>query len=327
LSFAPDGMTPLAGQSILITGATGSFGRAFTKRALHDGARRVVIFSRDEAKQAAMRNELADPRLRFFIGDVRNAQRVTEAMRNVDIVIHAAAMKRVETCEADPSEAKLTNVDGTENVARACITNGVGRAVFLSTDKAADPITTYGYTKALAERLWNGWNVYSAGTRTRFSATRYGNVMGSTGSVLPLWRAQAERGEPLTVTHPAMSRFWMRMEEAVELVILALTEMRGGEVFVPRIGASRILDLAEAVAPGSPTRTIGLRAVEKIHETLLTENESRTAYDCGGYFVIEPESRSWGELPPLDHPRVELGFSFRSDTADPIPVEDMVRAA
>jgi UDP-N-acetylglucosamine 4,6-dehydratase len=295
LSFAPDGMTPLAGQSILITGATGSFGRAFTKRALHDGARRVVIFSRDEAKQAAMRNELADPRLRFFIGDVRNAQRVTEAMRNVDIVIHAAAMKRVETCEADPSEAKLTNVDGTENVARACITNGVGRAVFLSTDKAADPITTYGYTKALAERLWNGWNVYSAGTRTRFSATRYGNVMGSTGSVLPLWRAQAERGEPLTVTHPAMSRFWMRMEEAVEL--------------------------------GSPTRTIGLRAVEKIHETLLTENESRTAYDCGGYFVIEPESRSWGELPPLDHPRVELGFSFRSDTADPIPVEDMVRAA
>jgi UDP-N-acetylglucosamine 4,6-dehydratase len=311
-------MSTLAGRSVLITGGTGSFGRAFARKALADGASRVVVFSRDEAKQAAMRADNPDPRLRFFIGDVRDEARVVDACRGVDVVVHAAAMKRVESCEADPAEAVATNITGTRNVARACVANHVDRAVFLSTDKAAAPNTLYGMTKATAERLWNQSNVFAAGTQTRFSATRYGNVLGSTGSVVPLWRSQAERGEPITVTDPAMSRFWMEMSEAVDLVLLALREMRGGEVFVPKIGSSRILDLAEMVAPGSPLRTIGVRPGEKIHETLVTEDEARSTYDCGTHYVIEPESRTWGDVEPPPHPKVPAGFVYRSDSASPL---------
>lgn len=313
----------LDGECILVTGGAGSFGQAFVRRVLDAGARRVVVYSRDEAKQAAMRDAFADPRLRFLIGDVRDRDRLIDACRGVDVVVHAAALKRVETCEADPTEAKRTNIDGTENVARACIANAVERAVLLSTDKAAAPNTLYGATKLAAERLWNGSNVYSAGLATRFATTRYGNVIGSRGSVVPLFRAQAVTGT-LTVTDADCSRFWMSMDAAVDLVVLALERMRGGEVFVPKIGAAGVLSIATAIAPTARFVETGLRPGEKLHETLITEDEARTTYDCGDVYVIEPDSRSWGTVLPPNAPRVPVGFTYRSDTAQNLTHEEIL---
>lgn len=302
--------------SWLITGGTGSFGHAFTCHLLDDAAtERVVIYSRDELKQAEMRTAFGDdPRLRFFVGTVDDEQRITEAMEGVEYVVHAAAMKRVEVCEDNPWAAVLTNVIGTRCVARACKANNVRKAVFLSTDKAAAPFTSYGVTKLQAERLWLRSNVYTARQRTRFSATRYGNVIGSRGSVVQIFERQALEGGPLTVTHPEMTRFWMRMAEAVALVDLALHEMRGGEVFVPKIAASSVLTLAEAIAPGVPTVTTGLRPGEKIHETLICEFEARDTYDCGDHYRIEPESRSWERAPlPAAGEPVPAGFTYTSE--------------
>jgi UDP-N-acetylglucosamine 4,6-dehydratase/5-epimerase len=316
----------LAGRSVLVTGGTGSFGRAFVRTALEMGAARVAVVSRDEAKQAAMRAEVPDPRLRFLIGDVRDPNRVMDALRGVEIVIHAAAMKRVETCEADPNEAIATNVDGTAHVARACIERGVERCVILSTDKAAAPNTLYGATKLTAERLWLASNVYAAGTATRFSATRYGNVIGSTGSVVPLWKKQRERGV-ITVTDPRMTRFWMTMDDAVHLVLRALREMRGGEVFVPKIRAASILALAAEVAAGCRHQVTGIRPGEKLHETLITEDEARTTHDLGDCYVIEPPTRTWGDVLPPNAPRVPDGFSFRSDTAEAFPPRQLAEVA
>lgn len=297
---------------MLCTGGVGSFGQAFARRCLEDGARKVVIYSRDEAKQAAMKASFNDDRLRFLIGDVRDDERLMDACRGIDIVVHAAALKRVEVCEADPNEAVATNVSGTQNVARACIERGVEKAVLLSTDKAAAPNTHYGATKLAAERLWIRSNVYSAGTRTRFAATRYGNVIASRGSVVPLFREQAKSGV-VTVTDTRMTRFWMVMDEAVDLVMLALREMRGGELFVPKIASGRIVDLATAVAPRCAVQEIGIRPGEKLHETLITEDEARSTYDAGSHYVVEPEGRSWGAVEALPYPRVPDGFVYRSD--------------
>lgn len=311
--------SPLSGANLLVTGGTGAFGRAFVAHALTAGVRRVAVLSRDEAKQAAMALTLPDPRVRFLVGDVRDPQRMLDACRDVDLVVHAAAMKRVETCEADPWEATQTNVMGTMHLARACIERGVRRAVFLSTDKAAAPNTHYGCTKREAESLWLGSNVYAAGTGTRFACTRYGNVLGSTGSVVPLWRAQAARGEPLTITDPHCTRFFMRMSEAVELVSHALAALRGGETFVPKIGRAEILDLAEAVAPGHPTTTVGLRPGEKLHETLITEDEARRARDTGYCYVLEPATAPWESrsgAPSIGEtftPGLGDTFTYRSD--------------
>lgn len=261
-----------------------------------------------------MKARMNDPRLRFLIGDVRDAQRMADACRGIDIVIHAAALKRVEVCEADPNEAIATNVIGTQNVARACIERSVHRCVFLSTDKAAAPNTLYGSTKLVAERVWNGANIYSAGTHTRFSTTRYGNVLGSTGSVVPIWRAQASSGR-ISITNRSMTRFFMSMNEAVDLVILALREMRGGEIFVPKIGSASILTLAQAVVPEFVEREeIGIRPGEKMHECLITEDEARQTYDRGTYYVIEPYERTWGTVGRLlDRDRVREDFDYRSD--------------
>lgn len=314
---------------MLITGGTGTFGQAMTRAAVDAGARKVVILSRGEAKQAAMRETFGnDPRLRFLIGDVRDAQRMRMACRGIDTVLHAAALKRIDACEADPDEAVATNVTGTQSVAHACLAAGVERAVFLSTDKAAAPNTLYGATKLTAERSWIASNVYAAGTPTRFSATRYGNVLGSTGSVVPLWQRQATRGEPLTVTDPAMTRFWMPITAAVELVILALRTMRGGEVLIPKVGAAPILTLAAAVAPGHPYRVTGLRRGEKLHETLVAEDEAPNTYDHGTHYVIEPD-RTWEtdmkpqhDLAPR-YPKVPAGFAYRSDTAHPLTADQL----
>ena len=312
--------------SWLITGGCGSFGRAFAEMLLASAdTSRVVILSRDEAKQAAMAADLRDDRLRFFIGSVNDAERVELAMRGVHNVVHAAALKRVETCEANPHEAVSINIDGTRTVALAAIRAGVRRAVFLSTDKAVAPNTFYGTTKLAAERLWVQSNVYAAGTQTRFAATRYGNVLGSRGSVLTTWRQQFERREPLTITDERCTRFWMTMAEAVWLVTLAFRDMRGGEVFVPKIGAAPVLDLARALVEREGTYQpghieTGLRAGEKLHELLIGSDEARSVTDHGTYYRIEP-TRTWEDAVPGGGEPVPQGFSYSSETAPQLSVE------
>lgn len=308
----------LSGKAVLVTGGTGSFGSAFVRRCLAAGARRIIVFSRDELKQAQMAAALDDPRLRFFVGDIRNRDRLRLALRGVDVCVHGAAMKRIEVCEREPSEAIATNIHGTQNVALECISAGVQRAVFLSTDKAPAAHTLYGMTKATAERLWLQSNVYAAGGPTVLSATRYGNVLGSRGSVLDLFRTQQRAGVPLTVTKEAATRFWMTLPQAIALVELALREMRGGEVLVPKVGSATVLDLARAVvgpalyAPGHVET--GFRPGERMHETLISPDEGRHTFDAGTHYVIEPEARPWGEVPPLNLPRMDEDFSYRSDT-------------
>jgi UDP-N-acetylglucosamine 4,6-dehydratase/5-epimerase len=315
---SPADPSPLTGRSILITGATGSFGRAFVARALQDGARRVVAFSRDELKQSQMAAEFTDPRMRFFIGDVRSQERLYWAMKGVDTVVHAAAMKRIETCEANPDQAVEVNVLGSLNVAQCAIDAGVHRAVMLSTDKAPAAATLYGATKFCAERLWCASNVFAAGTHTRLSAVRYGNVIGSRGSVLDLFREQKAKGVPITLTSEQMTRFWITLDNAVDLVLLALTEMRGAEVFIPKAGSASILDFARAVVgpevyePGHVET--GLRAQERLHETLISSDEARFAFDAGSHYLLEPEGRSWGDAAPLRFPKMPEGWSYRSDT-------------
>jgi UDP-N-acetylglucosamine 4,6-dehydratase len=310
----------LANRNILVTGGTGSFAHAFVKRALAENVRRLVIFSRDELKQSVMAQTYRDTRLRFFVGDVRDRDRLRWAMRGVDTVVHAAAMKRIETCEANPLEAVNTNVYGTQNVAEALIKEGVERACFLSTDKAPAPHTLYGASKMCAERLWLDANVYAAGTHTKLMATRYGNVLGSRGSVIDLWQRQMAQGAPLSVTDERMDRFWMTVEQGVSLVCLALSDARSGAIYIPKTGSATTLDLARAVAEASGSVyapghvVVGLRPGERMHETLISEEESRSCYDAGTHYLLEPESRSWGHEPILPYDKVPDGFSYRSDT-------------
>lgn len=322
--------SPLTNRSILVTGATGSFGQAFTRHALTVGAEKVVVFSRDELKQHDMRialvaeygAQLIRERVRFVLGSVTERDEVLSAMWEIDLVVHAAAMKQVPACEENPGQAFQINAFGTRTVAHAAIAAGVKKAVFLSTDKAAAPNTHYGYTKAAGERLWNLANVYAAGKPTRLACTRYGNVIGSRGSVVPIFREQLREKGRVTITHPAMTRFWMRLCDGVRLVETALANMRGGEVFIPKAGAAGILQIARAIHAeiGEPPfgtftplyEVIGIRRGEKLHETLISEDEARDAYDMGSHYLIEPE-RSWEYLPPLNAPKVPDGFSYRSD--------------
>ena len=309
-----ESMTPstFGGRSVLVTGGTGSFGKAFVKHVLKVGVRRVVVLSRDELKQSEMMRRVPDERVRFMIGSVTDAERVKRAMRDCDFVVHAAAMKQIPACEQHPAECVNTNVLGTQVVALAAIDAGVSRAVFLSTDKAAQPNTHYGACKLAAERLWTQANVYAAGTPTRLVATRYGNVIGSRGSVVPLFERQAEEGA-LTITDRRMTRFWMKLSEAVGLVELALREGRGGEVFIPKVPSASILTVAEAVAPGVKWAEIGIRGGEKMHETLIAEDEARNTFDMGSHYVIEPH-RTWEDLPLLQTDALMKTKGYRSDT-------------
>lgn len=303
--------TILDGRSVLVTGGTGSFGRAFVNRALKSNARRVIVFSRDEQKHYALDQQLNDKRLRFFVGDIRDPDRLATALRGVDVVIHAAAMKHVPLCEYNPIEAVQTNVNGARNLIGAAMACGVDKVVALSTDKAVSPANLYGATKLCMEKLLIAANAYAGDRVTRFSCVRYGNVMGSAGSVIPLFRTQRERGQ-ITITDRRMTRFWIEMSEAVALVLRATALMTGGEIFIPKLPASDIETLAEAVAPGVPRSTVGIRPGEKLHEILISAEEARRTSDLGDVMVVWPEfsyhqpAVRWGTPVPD-------GFVYSSD--------------
>ncbi|WP_448641021.1 UDP-N-acetylglucosamine 4,6-dehydratase (inverting) [Geodermatophilus sp. URMC 63] len=307
---------PLEGTSVLVTGGTGSFGKAFVQRALDLGAQRIVVFSRDELKQSDMRAQFHDdPRLRWFIGDIRDRERLRRAMHGVDVVVHAAALKQVDTAEYNPVEYVRTNVNGSENVMEAAIDAGVRKVVALSTDKASSPINLYGATKLCADRLFISANHYAAHHETRFSVVRYGNVMGSRGSVIPLFRRLAAEGRPLPVTDRRMTRFWITLPQAVEFVVGSLRIMRGGELYVPRIPSTRLVDLVEAIAPGSETVEVGIRPGEKLHEEMIAADDSRRTIRTEDRYVITPYLAGWGYEPPAGA-QMPDGFAYRSDTND-----------
>lgn len=308
----------LNGSTILLTGGTGSFGNAFVERAAKDLPDSIVrVFSRDELKQSEMQARFADNKnLRFFIGDVRNRSRLTRAMHGADVVIHAAAMKQVPACEYNPFEAVETNVLGAQNVVDAAIDTGVRQVVALSTDKAVNPVNLYGATKLCAEKIVVQGNAYAGHSNTRLSCVRYGNVIGSRGSVVPLFRRQVGEGR-LTVTDERMTRFWITLDEAVDLVVFALQNSTGGEVFIPKIPSMRVADLAEAMAPGMPVEIVGIRPGEKLHEVLLTADESRHSVDAGEVYVVLPEHPWWDDRPGwVAGKPVPEGFAYTSDGND-----------
>jgi UDP-N-acetylglucosamine 4,6-dehydratase/5-epimerase len=302
------------GRTILLTGGTGSFGHHFTRTALSQwNPRAIRIFSRDELKQSEMQRSFDDDRLRFLIGDVRDHERLRRAVDGVDIVIHAAAMKQVPACEYNPFEAVQTNILGTQNVAEACIEAGIPRAVALSTDKAVSPASLYGATKLCAEKLFVQANVYAGPNDVRLSCVRYGNVVGSRGSVVPLFRNQAAAGE-LTVTDKRMTRFWITLDQAVRLVADCVATMAGGEVFIPKIPSTRVVDLAEAIAPGVSIRYTGIRPGEKLHEVLITSDEARHTFDKDWCYIVVPEHPFWGSRATSDGAHVAEDFHYSSDS-------------
>jgi UDP-N-acetylglucosamine 4,6-dehydratase len=302
--------------SVLVTGGTGSFGQKLVELMLaRHHPRRLVVFSRDELKQSEMAKRFGHDSLRYFIGDVRDRDRLDRALHGIDVVFHAAALKQIPACEYNPFEAIQTNVLGTKNVIDAAIDQGVRRVVGLSTDKAVSPLNLYGATKLCAEKLLVQGNTYGHPRGTAFSVVRYGNVIGSRGSVVPLFRQQRETGT-ITVTDRAMTRFWVTLEQGVEFAIRCADLMRGGEVFVPKIPSMRIVDLAEVVAPGCTIQDIGVRPGEKVHEVLVSEDESRQALELDGMFVLEPLFPSWGYRPWQGGKRPARGFRYSSDTND-----------
>ncbi len=304
-------------ESILVTGGTGSFGKKFVEIMLREyRPHRLVVFSRDELKQHEMRaSGLDHPSLRYFIGDVRDVGRLRRALAGVTIVIHAAALKQVLACEYNPFEAIQTNVMGGRNVIDAAIDQGVRRILALSTDKAVNPINLYGATKLCAEKMFVQANAYAGGQDTRFSCARYGNVFGSRGSVIPIFLEQRKRGK-ITVTDPRMTRFWLTLEQGVKFVIHCIEQMHGGEIFVPRIPSMRLVDLAETIAPGCDVEYIGIRPGEKLHEVLVSEDESRHTLETDDMFVIQPAHPGWKSENWVGAKRLPEGFRYSSDSND-----------
>ena len=282
----------LDGKTLLVTGGTGSFGKKFIKNVLKNyKIKRLVIYSRDELNQEEMRtmHGFTDERLRYFIGDVRDQQRLYRAMIDINVVVHAAAMKQVPASEYNPMEAIKTNVVGAENIINAAVDRNVEKVLALSTDKAVNPINLYGATKLVAEKLFIQGNNYSSVNGAKFSCVRYGNVVGSRGSVVPLFIHQRESGT-VTVTDDKMTRFWITLDQGVAFVIKCIELMRGGEVFIPRIPSMKITDLAKAIAPKSKINVIGIRPGEKLHEVLISDDEARNTYEYKDMFAIRPES-------------------------------------
>ena len=316
------------GASVLITGGTGSFGKAFLDKILTErNPARVVVYSRDELKQYEMKQKYGDdPRVRFFLGDIRDRDRLKTAFHGVDYVVHAAALKQVDTAEYNPMEYVKTNILGSENVLQAAIDAGVKKVVALSTDKASSPVNLYGATKLTADKLFIAGNHYAAGYETRFSVVRYGNVMGSRGSVIPFFRNLAAKGEPLPITDFRMTRFFITLPQAVDFVMDSFNDMAGGELYVPRIPSMLVADLARAISPESELVEVGIRPGEKLHEEMISENDSRRTYEFDDHYVIAPMLDSWLTSPTFANGKlVPEDFSYCSDTNDQWLSVDQIR--
>lgn len=308
-------------KTILITGGTGSFGNAFTEYVLtHYNPRKIIIYSRDEFKQFLMSNKLKKykGKLRFFIGDVRDKERLHRAFDGVDYVVHAAALKQVPACEYNPMEAVKTNINGAMNIVDAALNCGVKRVVALSTDKAVNPINLYGGTKLVSDKLFIAANAYSGAKDVCFSIVRYGNVAGSRGSVIPFFRdIVAEGGTALPITDYRMTRFWISLDEGVQLVIKALSEAKGGETFISKIPSFKITDLAQAILPGCEMPEVGIREGEKLHEVMVTREDSLTTYEYDRHFIIYPHFDWWDSSKiQAGGKKVEPGFEYSSGKND-----------
>ncbi|MGI6722062.1 MAG: UDP-N-acetylglucosamine 4,6-dehydratase (inverting) [Anaerovoracaceae bacterium] len=324
-------------KTILITGGTGSFGKQFSGELLdHYEFKKIIIFSRDEFKQDNMKKDFMlkygpekMKKMRFFIGDIRDKDRLRRAFHGVDIVIHAAAMKQVPACEYNPTEAVRTNVVGAMNIIDAALDRGVEKVVALSTDKAVNPINLYGGTKLVSDKLFVAANAYSGQSGTIFGLVRYGNVSGSRGSVIPFFKNLIDKGETeLPVTDARMTRFWMTLDKAVKLVMMAVDKMTGGETFVYKNPSYKVIDICEAMKPGIGTRIVGIREGEKIHEVMITKDDSRSTYDYGDYYVIYPNFE-WFDFEKSFQPggkKLEDGFEYSSgNNTQWLSVEDIRR--
>jgi UDP-N-acetylglucosamine 4,6-dehydratase len=310
------------GKSIFVTGGTGSFGNKFVEMVLAEGnPREIIVFSRDELKQSEMAQRFPPKRypVRYFLGDIRDRERLMRAFVNVDYVVHAAALKQVPALEANPLEAVQTNIIGAENIIHAALERGVKRVVAISTDKAVNPLNLYGATKLVMEKLFIAANAYVRYRDVAFTVVRYGNVVGSRGSVVPFFRELIASGETeLPITDPRMTRFWISLEEGVRLVFRALLESHGGETYIPKIPSMKITDIIDAFPGKFTTRVVGVRPGEKLHETLLNEDEARHTIDCGPHYIMLPQfpdHDKTGEAYAL-FPRMREGFEYRSDTND-----------
>jgi UDP-N-acetylglucosamine 4,6-dehydratase len=311
----------LANRSILVTGGTGSFGKAFAKMALQQKPRRVIVFSRDEQKQYDMAQDFGrlpnSESMRYFIGDVRDAARLELAMRGVDIVVHAAALKIVPTAEYNPFECVLTNIHGAENVVKAALRSKVSRVIALSTDKAANPVNLYGATKLASDKIFVAANNLAGDQDTRFSVVRYGNVVGSRGSVVPFFERLIRDGaRAIPITDPRMTRFWITIDQGVAFVLSSLAIMAGGEIFVPKIPSMKVVDLARYLAPQLPHDVIGIRPGEKIHEVMITDDDARETLAIEDRYIICPPDREWSRAHLLKHGARSLpdGFRYSSDS-------------
>lgn len=306
-------MEVLKDKTVLVTGGTGSFGKKFTKRALELGVKKIIVFSRDELKQYEMKQEFSnDKRIRFFIGDVRDQERLHRAFDGVDIVIHAAAMKHVDACEYNPFEAVKTNIHGAQNIIEAAIDCGVEKVIALSTDKACAPVNLYGATKLASDKLFVAANSYVGDKPTRFAVVRYGNVVGSRGSVVPFFKKIKDTGV-VPITDARMTRFWITLEQGVQFVLDNLERMHGGEIFVPKIPSMNIMDLAKAIAPECKTEIVGIRPGEKLHEAMIMEDDARHTLEYDTHYVIQPEFPFWSKKFADGGEELPEGFEYTSD--------------
>jgi len=303
-----------SGKSVLVTGGTGSFGKALIKRLLAvKDIRKIIVLSRDELKQFEMQETYKSEKLRYFLGDVRDYNRLEQATFDVDIIVHAAAMKQIPAAEYNPMEAIKTNIFGAENVIRAAIYNGVSRVVALSTDKAANPANLYGATKLCSDKLFVAGNILAGKRNTKFSVVRYGNVLGSRGSVIPFFLEKAKTGV-IPITDPRMTRFWLSLDQGVDFVINSLDRMQGGEIFVPKIPSFKVTDVAKVVAPNIKHETIGIRQGEKLHEVMITEDDSLNTLEFDDHYVISTSPKTYKNNHGESGKIVEEGFRFSSET-------------
>jgi len=305
-------MMSLENKTVLVTGGTGSFGKKFIGKALTLGVKKVIVFSRDELKQYEMKQEFQDERIRFFIGDVRDKDRLYRAFDGVDIVIHAAAMKHVDACEYNPFEAVKTNIHGAQNIIEAAIDRGVEKVIALSTDKACSPVNLYGATKLASDKLFVAANAYVGEKKTRFAVVRYGNVVGSRGSVVPFFKKIKDTGK-LPITDERMTRFWITLDQGVQFVLDNLERMYGGEIFVPKIPSMKVTDLAKAIGPECEIEVIGIRPGEKLHEAMIMEDDARHTLEFDDYYVIQPELAWFTKEQLKGGKALSDGFAYTSD--------------